>query len=349
MGVETGMTLRQARALCPQAHFVSADRARYQAIFDQLLEILMGFTPYVEPGDLLPSAISWLDLGHLERGQAVEVAQRMGQVLREEIGLAPAIGLNGGKFPAYAAAASLAPNKALIIAPGREAAFLGPFPIDLLPQDGETARWLRLLGIRTLGQLAALPPDAVLAQFGAKGQLLHQLARGCDERPVRPYRSQAKQGVSRQLDGPVADGAILEALVRTMVMELAARLQGLVGRELRLRLHLEDGTAHQERLVMRQPSGDPERLARIAGGLIGRVEIGRGVTELEVILAGLVPARGKQLDLFVHRTGQTRRLGEVLKDLVARYGADSFYRVSLINREAHLPERRFQLWEVDAH
>ena len=60
--------------------------------FDELLDILMGFTPYVEPGDLLPSAISCLDLGHLERGQAVEVAQRMGQALREEVRLAPAIG-----------------------------------------------------------------------------------------------------------------------------------------------------------------------------------------------------------------------------------------------------------------
>jgi nucleotidyltransferase/DNA polymerase involved in DNA repair len=334
----------------PQAHLLPAGRVRYQRAFDVFLEVLANFTPYLEPGDLQSTAIGYLDLGHLERAEATEMARRIGRRVREKAHLAPAIGLANGKFPAYVAAVSLEPNKALWVAPGREAVFLAPFPVNLLPLDKEMTRRLRLLGVRTLGQLAALPANAVLTQFGRQGAWLRQLARGCDNRPVHPHRCEAMEHVSRQLESPVADRAILEAVVQTMAVELSGRLRpkGLMGRGLRLILHLEDGTTHQEGLVMRHPAGDSERLTRVIGELIGSVNVSQRVTGLEIMLADLVPARGQQLDLFVHQTGQERQLRQALKDLVARYGAGCFYRASLPNREAHLPERRFRLQEMEA-
>lgn len=349
VGVEPGISLRQARVLCPQARFIPMAHARYQRAFDELLEVLGGFTPRVEPGDLQPAATCYLDLGPQEQSQAVETVRCLGQTVREEVRLAPAIGLAGGKFPAYVAAASVEPNKALIVQSGREATFLAPLPVDLLPLNGETARWLRLLGIRTLGQLAALPAGPILTQLGVQGRLLHQLARGCDERPILPRRPQVMEKVSRRFDGPVANQAVLESIAQAMAVELAERLQarGLIGRELRLILHLEDETNHEERLVMRRPTDDSGRLTHILSELITQVQFCCAVAGLEVILTGLVPATGEQLDLFIHRTGQGNRLREALKNLVARYGADCFYQVSLLNRAISLPERRFRLREVD--
>jgi DNA polymerase-4 len=364
MGVQPGLSLRQARALCPHARFVPAGQARYRHAFDALLEVLAGFTPLIEPSLVLHSALCWLDLGKLGKPEAAEMSRHIGQTLREKVRLAPAIGMAAGKFPSYVAAASLEPNKALILTSGREAAFLAPFPLDVLPMNGEMTRQLRLLGIRTLGQLAALPASAVLAQFGVQGQLPHQLARGCDERPVLPCRPQATESASRQFEAPVADGAVLEATLQAMAVKLAQRLQarGLIAQELRLILHLEDEVprrrdaaprtrdevTRETRLVMRRPTGDPGRLARIFCELMAHIQVETGITGLEVILSDMRPATGQQLDLFVHRTGQESRLRHALKDLVARYGAGCFYQVSLINPEAHLPERRFRLQEVDA-
>jgi DNA polymerase-4 len=377
MGVQPGLSLRQARALYPHARFIPADQARYRHALDALLEVLAGFTPLIEPSLDLHSALCWLDMGKLGKPEAAEMSRHIGQTLREKVRLAPAIGLAAGKFPSYVAAASVEPNKALILASGREAAFLAPFPIDVMPVNGEMIRQLRLLGIRTLGQLAALPASAVLAQFGPQGQLPHQLARGCDERPLLPYRPQATESASRQFEGPVADGAVLEAALQAIAVDLAQRLQarGLIAQELRLILHLEDAVprrrdaashkgdkapcrrdatprrrdevTREARLVMRRPTGDPERLARIFCELMRRIQVESGITGLEVILTDMRPATGQQLDLFVHRTGQESRLRHALKDLVARYGAGCFYQVSLINPEAHLPERRFRLREVD--
>jgi DNA polymerase-4 len=355
MGIEPGMSLRQVRALCPQARFIPADQVRYQHALDSLTKVLSSFTPHVESGGFQPASVSYLELTtssgrHLERSEAIEMARRIGQAVREKVGLAPAIGLAAGKFPAYVAAASVEPNKALLVPPGHEAVFLAPFPVDLLPLDEKMTHQLQLLGIRTLGQLATLPVGAVLTQFGMQGQWLHQLARGYDNRPVLPYRHEVKESMSRQLDGPIANRIALEAVAQAMILELSIRLQakGLAVRELRLLLHMENGATHKEQITIRQPNGDPKRLAYIIGQLLTRAEIQQGVTELEVILTDLIPSAGQQLDLFVHQTGQESRLHEVLKDLVARYDANCFYHVSLLNRGAHLPERRFRLKRVDA-
>jgi DNA polymerase-4 len=369
VGIRPGMPLAQARVLCPQARFVLLDQIRYQRALDALLEVLTSFTPQVESGGFQPAAVVYLELpflasrpecrqdglatspdGHPKWAEAVEVARRIGQTVREKVGLEPAIGLAGGKFPAYVAAASVESNKALLIVPGQEAVFLAPLPIDFLPLDEETARRLQLLGIHTLGQLANLPISAILTQFGMQGRLLHQLARGYDKRPVLSYRPELTESVSRQLNGPVVNRAVLEAIVQVMTAGLAMRLQarGLVSRQLKLLLHLEDGTTHEEQIVMRQPTGNPERLNRILGELMAQAEIGWGITELEVILADMIPAKGQQLDLFVHQAGQEGRMHEALKDLVARYGTSYFYRISLISREARLPERRFRLQKMEA-
>jgi hypothetical protein len=201
---------------------------------------------------------------------------------------------------------------------------------------------------RSLGQLAALPASAALLQFGAEGRLLHQLAQGRDHRPVLPRPPGATQRVTRQLDGPVADWPILTAVARAIAEELAGRLQasGRAGRELRVVVHLEDGTAREEGGPLRRPASGAEDITRALVHRLERVEYACGVVGLEVVLANLVPATGHQLDLFVHQTGQASRLGDVLKNLVARYGADCFYQASLIDRQARLPERRFQLREV---
>jgi DNA polymerase-4 len=345
------MPLRQARTLCPQARYIPANPARYQAVLDMLLKVLTAFARRVETSQVLGSAVGYLALpAALEQTKAVEMARCIGQAVREQARLAPALGLAAGKFPAYVAAASVEPNRALIIAPGREAAFLSPFPVNLLPLDEETAHRLQLLGIHSLGQLAALPSQAILAQFGADGRRLHQLAHGRDEQPVPTHHPTALEHMSRQLDGAVADRAILEAILQVMATDLAERLRarGMVSRELGLILHLEDERTHSKRLVIRHPSGDPRRLAGILGELVERAPLSQGVTGLEVTLAGLTPDSGQQLDLFVPQTGQASRLREALQDLVARHGAGCFYQVSLVDRDAHLPERRFYLREVHA-
>jgi nucleotidyltransferase/DNA polymerase involved in DNA repair len=173
-GIKPGMPLRQAQLLCPQAQIIPAQLSKYQRIYDDLLAVLAHFTHRIEPDSGRPAAISYLDLGQLAKTEPAALAQQIGRRIRDQVGLVPSLGLASCRFPAYVAALSTTPGKARLAPPGREAAFLAQRPLDLLPLDEETSRRCQLLGLRTLGQFAALPAGAVLNQFGSYGRWLHR-------------------------------------------------------------------------------------------------------------------------------------------------------------------------------
>lgn len=313
----------------------------------RFMDVLAEFSPDVEWAGLGRMAIGYLDLG--EPAEPVVVAQAIGRAVRDSAAWSPAMGISGGKFPSYVAAASAQPNEAWIIMPGWEAQFLAPLPVGLLPLEDEEAHRLSLWGIRTLGRFAALPVGAVVNRLGARGRLLHQLARGCDNRPVVGQRLQEVEAESWQFESPVSDRPALEATARRLAGELARRLQGrmLVGRTVSFSLQLEDGTACQQQLVLRRPTADTGRLAGICAELLAGLRIQAAVVEIQVSLSDLIPAVGQQLDLFAHGLEQGSRLRDTVRDLIACYGHDCFHRVSLSEPDAYLLERRFRLERLD--
>ncbi len=162
---------------------------------------------------------AYVDLGDLVRGHADAVAlcREMGRAVRRELGeaLQPALGWDSGKFTAQAAARRTPPGRLRAVDAVRERGFLQPLPVTLLPLAGEAVQRLGFLGLRTLGQYAALPPAAVWQQFGRAGKLAHRCARGEDDRPViprgrrptwRPRSSSRHPGRAGAADGRAASG-----------------------------------------------------------------------------------------------------------------------------------------------
>ena len=347
-GIRLGMSLRQAKTLCPPVHLVPHQPDQYQNFHEELLAALVPFTSLVEPDQLGVVANLYLDFGRPAINKPVEFVKELGQTVRKRTGLAPALGLAKGKFPAQVAAISVKPSRASIVTPGREATFLAPRTISLLPLDPELAHRFHLLGLRTLGQLAALPVGAVLTQFGAHGRWLHQLAKGYDDRPVKPHCPPSKEQVTHQFDDAIGNRLILDAQCQVMAAELADQLQanGQVGRELRLTLHLENGSEWTKSRLLRQAAGNAERLGESLKLLLDQARIGCSVVGITVRLGELSPVSGRQLDLFVFGGEQERRLEKVLPDLAARYGANRFYQAAITSALAYLPEHRFHLYPV---
>ena len=113
------------------------------------------------------------------------------------------IGIADGGFAARLAARRAAPGAPFVVEPGGSAAFFAPWPVSVL-DDPELASLLVRLGLPTLGDVAALPADAVLARFGAEGRRFHDLARGLDAGPpvlVTPPPDLVEQ---TELDPPAA-------------------------------------------------------------------------------------------------------------------------------------------------
>ena len=190
-GVKSGMSLRLAHVLSPEAHFMAADPPRYYDASAEVAGVLLDFTHLIEiealwaphknrdtkpagrgltgPGAALgwrlPAAYT-LDLESLPPAEALGLAQEMGRQVRRQTRLAPAVGLAKSKFVAQVAASLTRPNHARPVTAGEEEAFLAGQPVHFLPLGKEAARRLSLLGIHTLGQLATLPRSSIRTLLG---------------------------------------------------------------------------------------------------------------------------------------------------------------------------------------
>ena len=203
-GVTRGMRRREAEAQCPEAVCVDADDALEARTFEIVARAVEVFTPRVvldRPGLCAfetrgPSRYFGGDDALGGRVQQ-EVAHALGDVHSDV-----RIGIADGGFTARLAARRADVASPLVVEPGASAAFCAPWPVAVF-DDPELASLLVRLGLPTLGDVAALPADAVLARFGAEGRRFHDLARGLDAGPpvlVTPPPDLVEQ---TELDPPV--------------------------------------------------------------------------------------------------------------------------------------------------
>lgn len=362
-GVKPGMSLRLAHVLSPHSHFIPATLPRYQGAAGEVVDVLTDFTHLVEPQNLWQQAPAagqpqapaarralpahyYVDLESLPLREATPLAQEIGRTVRRQTHLAPAVGLASDRFTAQIAATQSRPNHLRPVEPEEERDFLARQSISFLPLDKETARRLQLLGIRTLGQFAALSPGAVQEQFGAEVLPLHRLARG-ESPPGHSQRDPAPHPrATRHFDPPLGDRLIVRNVLEQMATALAGQLQDdhRAAGALTLRLETETGQL-QERLVLRQPTAHTGRLLQHLLALQEQLAPETPLTALTVSAGDLAPWTAQQLSLFgphaAQRFGQS--LYHLLPTIMARHETVRFYRPVLDDSRHPLPERRFRL------
>ena len=172
-GVQPGMPLRQAEHLCPHATLLTTDPIEADRLRERIAAALYDLAPCVE---VRVEGIAWLDLeGVPSPSVSIREARRR---LRTAIGREPRLGLAPGPFSARLAAARARPGRLLKIDDAR--AFLAPLPTRELSLDDEQMERLDLLGLRTLGAVAAIGPRELEGQLGREGRRAVLLARGLE-------------------------------------------------------------------------------------------------------------------------------------------------------------------------
>jgi len=255
------------------------------------------------------------------------------------------------RFVALAAASRARPRRVEVIPEGRERAALAKLPVGLLDTVGDGAlsalvQPLERLGIRTLGELAALPRAAVSDRFGAPGVRAHGLARGRDE-PLRP-RSPV-ESLEESLELPEsASGQQLERALGLLVDRLLARRERR-GRALRaaaVSATLVEGGTWRERVTFRQPLADPERMRLVLAARLATLPAPAEILRLRA--EGFGPPAGAQGALLTEpATARSARLREAIRQTRAAAGADAALRVLEVDPDSRVPERRLVLapWE----
>jgi hypothetical protein len=172
------------------------------------------------------------------------------------------VGIADGTF-----AAGLAARHQAIVPPGAGAGFLAPFPVATLERP-DLADLLVRLGLRTLGDLAALPRTDLAARFGPEGARAHRLASGLDEWPRAARRPPPDLRVVAELDPPAERVDVAAFAAKALADQLVARLERLGLACTRLRVEAE--TEHGETLVRVWRHDLAAGPPRPAGGPAGR-------------------------------------------------------------------------------
>jgi len=145
-----------------------------------------------------------------------------------------------------------------------EAAFLAPLPLAVADPAPELAAILHGWGLRTCGDLTALPRDEIVRRFGSAGLELWQRATGGEPRPLRPVVPAAQFSAAMEFEDAIETLEPLLFLLRRFIDRLTLELRAaqFVAAELELALRLEDDTRHARRFRLPEPTADPEILFR---------------------------------------------------------------------------------------
>lgn len=322
-GVRVGMVLAAA-----QARYASAGKLQPLRIFDRdereeqraqglLLELAEKATPRFEevaPGllvlDFRGLSDPYVAAGELASGAA-------------ELGLKANVGVSMNRLVALSAARTQ--QGVTHVYPGQEEGFLQALPLDTLPLDDGELKILNHWGLRTVGELAQLPPERLSERFGERGACMARLARGKESSTLRVYQPPARLEVSRDFDWEIASLEPLMLAMTGMLEQLCIKLHGLdrAAGGLTTRLRLADGGELERTIELPSPLSD----ARVLLTLV-RIDLAAhpppAAVEGAYVSARPVECHQTQRALFGTESASPERMAVMLARLGALVGKERF-------------------------
>src|SRR3954469_7944909 len=339
--VAAGMTLAEARSLCPELAAQPESPERIRAAAQAAVEAACAVSPRVEEAAMGLVYLDAAGLGSLlgdERGIARALVASA-----ERVGLCAAVGIAAGKSVALLAArAALADVEmeasphgvrggAFRVVPREEqAAFLADLPLFALASstrvpgldlDGDLVETLQRFGLRTLGDVARLPPGPLAARLGPGAAPLLRIARGEAEGTFVPQHPPERFEEGEELEGEATSLEPLLFLCKALLDRLCARLgaRGLMASELTLLLRLEGGSWDARSIALAGPSREAQPLLQLLRlSLEGRPP----VSGVRAVRLSAAPTREvlAQLPLFGPRTASPTQVAAAVARLQALVG-----------------------------
>lgn len=332
-GLSIGMTVQDARWLCPSIRLVPPSPSRLRQGRDELQDVVRRFAPIWEhaaPGHV------FLDVTGTQRlfGPAANTGLRIEREMRSRHGLAGATGIGTNKLVTDVAATILDPGEIIDVMAGQERAFMAPLPATVLPElSCPPARplvtILEDLNLTTLGAIADVPVSWLRLVIPNDAEVLSRRARGIDITPVlsAPDDPHVVQRADLEPDTIDADQvrAALTAAVERLCRVLRQRQR--VCRLIRVTIVHTDGVEHSrhERLAV-GTSWEAELLPR-AVRLLTRAARRRVRIRTLIIEGGALECAAYQVPLFAQGpTDERARLTRALDQIRERFGDQSIRR-----------------------
>lgn len=288
-GVRSAMASTTALALCPRLVFVKPRFEVYRAVSRQIHAIFADYADLIEP---LSLDEAYLDITDNRRGlaSASATAREIRARILSETGLTASAGVSYNKLLAKLASDYRKPDGHFVIPPGAGADFVAGLPVARFHGVGPvTAARMRGLGLVTGADLRNRDLAWLTAHFGKAGAWYHALARGEDERPVRPDRARKSSGSETTFARDLTSPEDIEAGVLAMAQDVwawCARARAF-GRTVTVKVKFADFRIVTRRRTVARDIADPDALRSLSLALVRTLlPVSRGVRLVGVTVSG---------------------------------------------------------------
>jgi protein ImuB len=342
-GIVRGMRLGEAMSRCPALRLIPPDPEGVRTLWNTVLDRLEAIGAAVESDEAGAAFFESAGIEGLHGGDLAGVLT----AARRKLGAGARFGAAPCRFAAHAAALQARSrrrgrNGAVVVEEAALESFLAPLPVSTLrtrPELQTLPELFEQLGLRTLGELAALPARAVSERFGHPGLLALDLARGRDL-PLEPRRP--PEPVSERLDLPeAASGRQLERALELLVARVLARRErrGRSLRALAVSARFVAGGTWRTAVTLRHASADPGRIRLALGPKLAELPAPAESLGLEVEAFG-PPAQDQGRLLDEAAAVRRGRLGEAVRQARQAAGGEAALRVLDLDPDSRIPERR---------
>ena len=286
-GIHSAMPLRTAHHLCPGAIFLPVDYEEYSRISRKFKTVLREITPIMEDVGIDEA---FLDISSVEKASD-EIALEIKRRIREETGLNCSIGIAPNRLLAKIASDLEKPDGLTIITEADIEKRIWPLPARKLQGVGpKTEAYLKEMGIRTIGELASLPLERLIEEFGQSyGSYLCEASRGIDESELVTHwdpKSISKETTfQRDIDNWQLIAKNLAELTRDVLAGM--KEEGYRGRTVTVKVRFADFKTYTRAKTLLQFTESEAEIRRAAFDCLGRVELKKRVRLIGVRISHL--------------------------------------------------------------
>ncbi|WP_162652274.1 DNA polymerase IV [Lentilitoribacter sp. Alg239-R112] len=225
-GVRSAMPMFKALDACPDAVVIPPDMKKYAKVGKQVRHLMQELTPLVQP---ISIDEAFLDLSGTERLHGMPPAEtlaRFSRKIEDEVGISVSVGLSYCKYLAKVASDQDKPRGFFVVGKEEAIDFLANLPVTKIWGVGKAfAKTLAKDNITMIGQLQTMEKADLLRSYGIMGSRLYNLARGIDDRSVRPNSGAKSVSSETTFFNDVSDLDKLAPILRSLSEKVAARLK----------------------------------------------------------------------------------------------------------------------------
>ena len=326
-GVHSGMPMKMAKELCPEAVVIRGNAGTYSKYSDVVTEIIKEHVPLFEKSSIDEF---YADLSGMDRFfGCYKYASEMRKKIIRETGLPISFGLSVNKVVSKVATNEAKPNNQLKIDFGYEKPFLAPLSIKKIPMVGDkTYQTLRNLGIRKVQTIQEMPMDIMQRVLGANGTVIWKRANGIDNTPVIPFHDRKSISTERTFDRDTIDVTKLKGILIAMTENLAYQLRrgDKLTACIAVKIRYSDFNTYTKQLRIPYTSADHILMPKILELFQGLYNKRMLVRLIGIRFSHLVSGN-YQINLF-EDTEETLNLYSAMDKVRNRFGDRSIFRAS---------------------